>query len=193
MTTPMCSTQQAGRIVYINNAQIATANIPAGKAVLHLVRPVVATGNYQDVLDALIGFQAPSPTPITLWQAGMDDSIVQAAAVPDEAATINMQQAVTGGSAADASQLPPLTAQEDGGDDDDDAMVNYSFEQDFQHAEQAASSTATAPQPSVPDFIVSDDNVGVPRPDALSRAEANAVHMPALLLVAGCILAFGLL
>jgi hypothetical protein len=64
----LCRTS-AGAVHYINHAQIATANIPAGNAILHLVTPlVVAVAEQQDLVDALVGLAAPKSTPTVLWQ-----------------------------------------------------------------------------------------------------------------------------
>jgi hypothetical protein len=165
----LCRTS-SGPAVLVNNAQITLANIPAGKAIVHLVRPLVAPAEYEDVLDALIGFSAASMTPTTLWQspastaavgasdaagavsAGQDAAAMESAAFGSSGQVDGMQAAYADGSSQPASASSSSSNSGSGGGsasvvyaaEDDDAAVQYSFEQDFSVAEQAATSASAA-------------------------------------------------
>lgn len=147
----LCRTS-AGAVHYINNAQITTANIPAGNAILHLVTPLVAVAEQQDLVDALVGLAAPKPIPTVLWQDVSQPTMLMGAAEsasatgePDASLPEPMQSTMESGmmvptgqqsGGASASQLldnTPASSQ------DDIAAVNYSYEQDFQDALSASS------------------------------------------------------
>lgn len=154
---------------YVNGARLVAADIPAGKAIIHLVTPLVTSEEYYDVLDALTGFQMSSPRPTVLCQ---DLVASTSGALPSDAGQ------TAGSTSMIASQSTAAeTVLESGAistaPDDDHAAVNYSFEEDFKHAEQAASSMATtaASAPPIPDLTAGIPDVGLTRRDATSSAQ----------------------
>jgi hypothetical protein len=190
----LCRTS-TGAVHYINSAQIITANIPAGKAILHLVTPLVAVAEQQDLVDALIGFAAPKPAPTTLWQDVSQPSMVVGAAEsasatgePDASLSESVLESgmmvQTGQDSASASSpannAPASTL-------DDIASVNYSYEQDFQDALLASSAAGQHGSAiNVSGLLAAADKVD-PAPSTKSNAHMPAARM--LLSPAGLLLA----
>lgn len=169
----MCRTDK-GTVYYANKAQITTANIIAGGAIVHLVSPLVAAPEHQDIIDALIGLSQPTPQPTQLWQdilaaqSAAASASAGPAAAAGQTATSSPAGVVEGSMASPISMPGPImgpggleagsvnaaesgtawgTIQRTSFDSEaaeDDAVVNYSFESDFMHAEQAASGNAAS-------------------------------------------------
>lgn len=152
-----------GAVYYANKAQITTANIAAGKAIVHLVSPMVAALEHQDVVDALIGLAQPIPTPTVLWQdlLSAQEAAVSTSAGPAQTAGQSSSGPVSADStmAVPVGMQGPMGASESGSssstnsawdalpsmpahDDEEDTVVNYSYEQDFLQAESGPSSTS---------------------------------------------------
>lgn len=179
---------------YANRAQITTANIAAGRAVVHLVSPLVAASEHQEVIDTLLGFSQPSPTPTVLWQ---ELTAAQAAADVSTAGTSPGPQAYVGAESMEGSEVKgPAEAittepgaywgsvastHADYGEDD--AAVAYSYEQDFLHGDQAASSSALgATGLNVANLLQEEVGLtqGAPAPEARSSARVPGALATAL-------------
>jgi hypothetical protein len=190
-----CRTSQ-GTVYYANRAQITTADIAAGKAVVHLVSPLVAAKEHQEVIDALLGFSQPSPTPTVLWQeltaaeAAADASTAWSSPGPqayEDAAAPSMDgSGVTGmtgpGEASTSTESGAYwgtTVSTPADHGEDDAVVAYSYEQDFLQGDQAASSsTSGASGLSTANLLL--DGVGRPQspaPEARSSAHTPGVQL----------------
>lgn len=172
---------------YANRAQITTANIAAGKAVVHLVSPLVAASEHQEVIDALLGFSQPSPTPTVLWQ---ELTAAQAAADASTVGTSPGPQAYVGADSMDGSGVTGMTGPAEavttepaeywgpvaithpdhGGDD---VAVAYSYEQDFLPGDQAASNSGLGASGLNAANLLQEGvglSQGLPAPEARSSA-----------------------
>lgn len=193
-TKPLLCRTSGGTVYYANRAQITTANIAAGRAVVHLVSPLVAARQHQEVIDALLGFSQPSPTPTVLWQ---ELTAAEAAADVSTAGTSPGPQAYVGAESTDGSGVtgmpgpagastmepgaywgPVPSTHADHGEDD--ATVAYSYEQDFLHGDQAASSSASGASGLNASNLLQEGvelPQGAPAPDARSSAHAPGVQL----------------
>lgn len=159
---------------YVNSARLVAADIPAGKAIIHLVTPLVTSSEYDDVLDALTGFQMSSPRPTVMWQdlvASTNGTLPSDAGQTAGSMNVIASQSTAAETVLESGAILNTAS----ASDDDHAAVAYSFEEDFKHAEQAASSIATstaANVPLIPDLTAGSPDVGLTRRDATSSAQA---------------------
>lgn len=152
-----CRSSSAGVVFTVNRARVITGNIRAGSSVLHLVAPIVAPPAYQDVVDALMGFQGP----VAAWQAlpalgdagststapgpgGLEPSLVatapsaRAATEAGAVATSGPTMHAVGGSAQAGSYFAVTAAGADDTELQDDPVV-HSYESGLVHADGAES------------------------------------------------------
>jgi hypothetical protein len=176
----------------VNRAYITTANIPAGNAIVHLVRPMVAAAEHQDLVDVLQGFSLSAGTPTTLWQdhVSAQSSISESGPSAGQvAASEGLQsppsQGIEPGSPQEtyvptaAVGTAPGTAWPELDSDEGDTAVNYNFEQDF--LQQATMQSSTAPSTiNLASLAMVEQEA--PPAEARSSAGRPGVHMPTLLL-----------